>query len=156
MSSKHVLKTSSRHLEDQEMFAGNIVKSTAGKHPNEIRNFIASRISGKEIVATIIGKFKNHLSIISIKNELHPTAEVKIKAAAVDQISKIIRSLDTKKATGPDKISVKIVKMSAYIIDQQLTNKIDNDLLKKLLSDSAKIASVRPIFKKGERAETGN
>ena len=46
--------------------------------------------------------------------------------------------------------------MSAYIIDQQLTNKIDNDLLKKSFSDSAKIASVRPIFKKGERAEIGN
>ena len=88
-----------------------------------------------------------------MKNEFQPTAEVNIKAATVDQISKIIISLNAKKATGPDKISVKIVKMSAYIIDQQLTNIIDNDLLRKSFSDSAKIASVRPIFKKGERAE---
>ena len=44
--------------------------------------------------------------------------------------------------------------MSAYIIDQQLTNKIDNDLLRKSFSDSAKIASVRPIFKK--RGESRN
>ena len=29
-------KLESRHLEDQEMFPGNIVKSTAGKHPTKL------------------------------------------------------------------------------------------------------------------------
>ena len=46
--------------------------------------------------------------------------------------------------------------MSAYIIDKHLTNIINNDLLRKSFSDSDKIASVRPIFKKGERIEIGN
>ena len=46
--------------------------------------------------------------------------------------------------------------MSAYIIDKHLTNIINNDLLRNSFSDSAKIASVRPIFKKGERTEIGN
>ena len=59
-------------------------------------------------------------------------------------------------ATGPDKIPAKVVKMSAYIIDKHLTNIINNDLLRNSFSDSAKIASVRPIFKKGERTEIGN
>ena len=46
--------------------------------------------------------------------------------------------------------------MSAYIIDKHLTNIINNDLLRNSFSDSAKKASVRPIFKKGERTEIGN
>ena len=46
--------------------------------------------------------------------------------------------------------------MSAHIIDKHLTNIINNDLLRKSFSDCAKIASVRPVFKKGERIEIGN
>ena len=90
-----------------------------------------------KIVATIIGKFKNHPSIISIKNVFRPTARLNIKAAPVDQI---IRRLDVKKVIEPDKISVKIVKMSAYIIDKHVTNIINNELLRNSLSDSTKIA----------------
>ena len=46
----------------------NIVKSTTGKHSTKLGT-LATRISEKEIVVTIIDKFKNHPSIISIKNE---------------------------------------------------------------------------------------
>ena len=46
--------------------------------------------------------------------------------------------------------------MSAYIIDKYLTNIINNDLLRNSFSNSAKVASVRPIFKKGERTEIKN
>ena len=60
-----------------------------------------------------------------------------------------------KKATGPDKILVKVVKMSALIINKHLTN-INNGLLSNSFLDSSKIASVGPTFKKGERTETGN
>ena len=73
-------------------------------------------------------KFKNLPSITNIKNEFRPTAELNIKAVTVDQINKIIRSLDVNKATGPDEIPVKVVKMSTYIIDKHLTNTINNDL----------------------------
>ena len=113
----------------------NMVKSTTGKHPTKLGT-LASRIREKEIVATTIDKFKNHPSIISIKNEFRPTAELNIKAATVDQINKIIRSLDAKKVTGPDKIPVKVVKMSAYIIDKHLNNIINNDLLRNSFSFS--------------------
>ena len=46
--------------------------------------------------------------------------------------------------------------MSAYIISKHLTNIINNDLLRNSFLDSAKIASVKSIFKKGERTEIGN
>ena len=74
----------------------NIVKSTTGKHPTKLGT-LASRISEKEVVATIIDKFKNHPSIISIKYEFRPTAELNIKAATDDQRNKIIRRLEAKR-----------------------------------------------------------
>ena len=46
--------------------------------------------------------------------------------------------------------------MSTYIIDKHLTNIINNNLLRNSFSGSTKIASVRPVFKKGERTEIGN
>ena len=105
----------------------NIVKITTGKHPTKLGT-LASRISEKEIVAISLIKFKNLPSITNIKNEFRPTAELNIKAVTVDQINKIIRSLDVNKATGPDEIPVKVVKMSTYIIDKHLTNTMNNDL----------------------------
>ena len=51
----------------------NVVKSTTGKHPTKLGT-VASRIRQKEIVTTTTDKFKNHPSIISIKNEFRPTA----------------------------------------------------------------------------------
>ena len=68
-----------------------------------------------------------------------------------------MRNINSRKATGPEKIPPKIVKMSANIIDSHLTNIINSDLKRNAFSDSARIASIRPIFKgKGERTEIKN
>ena len=83
--------------------------------------------------------------------------EFKIEEAKIEQIKKILRNINSRKATGPDKIPPKIVKMSANIIDSHLNNIINSDLKRNAFSDSAKVASIRPIFKgKGERTEIKN
>ena len=133
----------------------NKVKTTTGNHPANLAT-LATRISKKEIVATITGEFKNHPSIVSIKNKFPPTTELNIKAVTVDHINKLIRSLDATKATGSDKIPVNVVKMSVYVVDKHRTSIINNDFLWNLFSDFAKIASFRLIFEKGERTEMGN
>ena len=56
--------------------------------------------------------------------------------------------MNPKKVTGSDKIPVKIVKLSASVINSHLTNIINNDLSNNAFSDSVKLASVRPIYKK--------
>ena len=61
-----------------------------------------------------------------------------------------------KEATGPDKIPVKIVKLATSVIDFHLNNIINNDFSNKLFSDSAKLASVRTIYKKDDRNEIKN
>ena len=94
----------------------------------------------KLTLTTIIDKFKNHPGINTTKNEFPATKNLNIEAATVDQITKIIRTLDPKKATGPEKMPVKVVKMSANIMEKILTDIINNDLLRNSFSDSAKIA----------------
>ena len=78
--------------------------------------------------------------------------EFKTEEAKFEQINKVLRYINSRKATGPDKIPPKIVKMSANIIDSHMINIINSNLKRNAFSDSAKVASIRPIFKgKGER-----
>ena len=80
-----------------------------------------------------------------------------IEEAKVEQVFKILRNVNSRKATGPDKTPPKIVKMSANSIDSHLTNISNNDLKRNAFSDSAKVASICLIFKgKGERTEIKN
>ena len=64
--------------------------------------------------------------------------------------------MNPKKVTGPYNIPVKIVKLAASVINSHLTNIISNDLSNNAFSDSAKPASVRPIYKKDDRNEIKN
>ena len=67
------------------------------------------------------------------------------------KVNKILKHLRPKKATGPDKIPIKTVKPAANIIDSYLTNIINNELPRNSFSHSAKVASLRPIFKRNDR-----
>ena len=58
------------------------------------------------------------------------------KAASVGQISKIIT-----------------VKLAVRVIESHLSNIINNDLSNNAFSDSAKLAPVRPIYKKDHKNE---
>ena len=64
-----------------------------------------------------------------------------------EQINKIIKKLNPKKAKGPDKIPPKIVILSANIIDSHLANIINHDLDKNSFSEGVKMATARPIYK---------
>ena len=77
------------------------------------------------------------------------------KTTAID-INKIIISLDTSKATGPDGIPANFVQMAANVIDWHLSNIITCDISKNKYSEHAKTATVRPIFKKDDRTKIKN
>ena len=66
----------------------------------------------------IIKTYENHASIKLIKdNVLSEDKYFTIEPATVVEINKIIKHLNPKKAIGPDKIPVKIVKLAANTID---------------------------------------
>ena len=95
-------------------------------------------------------------SIINIKNHIDlPSTRFDIPAAKIEDINKIIKNINPKKATGPDKIPPKIVRLSANI-DSHLMNIINNDFSNNSFSNEAKVAIVQPIYKKKSRDQIEN
>ena len=130
----------------------NIVEETSGVPPeNSFENF-----DDAEAVNRIIKKFNNHPSIIQIKNKLNLSEKFEIPKAEVSDINSLLKRINIKKATGPDTIPPKLVKMSADIIDTHLCNIINKDIENSTFSDGAKLVSIRPIYKKKSRNNVEN
>ena len=68
--------------------------------------------------------------------------------ATTEHANEIIKSLNPNKATGPDRIPLKIIKTAANIIDYHLAYIINKDLKENKFSENAKTVLVGPIYKK--------
>ena len=113
-------------------------------------------ICKKRTVKQIIKKFENHPSIVEIKKNINIVETFTIKEATVSDIKTLLKSVNTKKATGPDNVPPKLIKLSTNVIDSHLFNIINKSLQNSSFPDAAKIASVRPIYKKKCRNTTEN
>ena len=95
----------------------NLVQNTIGNPTIKLQG----SNNDKSTVETIIKIYEHHPSIELIKEHIQKeNNDFNIKAASVGQINKIIKGLNLKKATGPDKIPGKIVKLAASIINSNL------------------------------------
>ena len=97
-------------------------------------------------VKEIISVYSNHPSIQKMKSVFKTDSKFDLPKPTASDINKIIKSIDTNKATGPDDISAKFVQMSSNVIDCHLSNIITCDISKNKYSEHAKTATVRPIF----------
>ena len=137
-------------IELVEMFNShyiNIVENMTGIPP-DISPLYDLQENDVYCVKQIIKKFENHPSIVEIKKNINIVEKFTIKEATVSDINTLLKSVNTKKATGPDNIPPKLVKLSANVIDSHLCNIINKGLQNSSFPDAAKIASVRPIYKK--------
>ena len=107
-------------------------------------------------VEKIIKHYKNHPSIETINKICNKKENFDIPTTTTEEINKIIKELDPKKAIGLNKIPPKIVKMSANVIDSHLVNIINNDITINVFSKKAKVACAKPIFKKNEGEKIEN
>ena len=115
----------------------NIVENTSGVPPVTQGNPNEDNTTLKNIV-----KQNEISSIINIKNHIDsPSTRFDIPTAKIEDINKIIKNINPKKAADPDKIPPKIVRLSANI-DSHLMNIINNDLSNNSFSNEAKVAIV--------------
>ena len=117
-----------------------IVETTCGQPPQALGN-----PKGQ-------ANYKHHPSI----NQIRKKCSYSFPEAKKEEINILIKRLNPKKATGPDGIPLKIIKLSADVIDKHLTNIINTDLECSCFSENAKIASVKPIYKKESRSDKNN
>ena len=71
-------------------------------------------------------------------------------------VEKLLKNLDTSKATGIDQIPARFLKDGASVISKHLTNIINLSIELDTFPSECKIAKLIPIFKKGAKTEAQN
>ena len=99
----------------------------------------------EKTIREIIENYRNHPSIIKIKEIVKEKPIFDFPESTTEDINKIIKSLNPNKATGPDHI-----KAAANVIDCHLAHIINKDL-----KENSKTL-VRPFCKKDDRGEIKN
>ena len=133
----------------------NIVEKTSGIAP-ESRGDSSLPENDEEIVNKVLKHYENHPSVSKIKCNQNEILNFDFPTAKAEDINKIIKSLNPRKATGPDGIPVKILKIARNVIVSHLTNIINRDIKEKKFSEDAQTALVRPLYKKNGRDKIQN
>ena len=111
-----------------EMFNTHYI-NIAGKTSRVLpENYVIDTNNTQEINEGIIGKYERHPSILKIKNNFVSSITFDFPKAAVADINALLKQTDPKRATGPDTIPPKLVKMSANVTDKRLCNIINMNM----------------------------
>ena len=133
----------------------NIVEKTMGNPPVSLGNSSDPGLD-RDTVSLIIDKFSDHVAVTKIRENYRINEKFSLPIASQDEINKILKSIDTSKSTGPDKIPPKIIKLCADIIDKPLTVILNEIVSRCRFPENAKNANVPPIYKKDDRSKKVN
>ena len=100
----------------------------------------------KETLTKIIKKFKNHPSIVKIKNKYLIKEKFSFQPVSVKDVENVIKNVPSNKASGGD-IPIQILKQSGFTY-QILTDCVNDAINKGVFPDSLKIATITPVHKK--------
>ena len=109
-------------------------------------------------IKDVIEKFKNHPSILIIKEYAQEVPTINIPLATTEDVDNILKKINTKKSAGPDLILPCLVKKVKHIINDPTRDLINDMISNKVFPNSGKIAYVTPAFKpdKDDRNEKSN
>ena len=110
-------------------------------------------------VKKAIFKYKNHPSIILIKNKITVPELFAFTEASVSDIEKELSNLNTKKASTLKNITPKVLKASIESLEsysEVLTKLFNNTILTSNFPNKLKVADVSVIFKKDDPQKSKN
>ena len=132
----------------------NIVERSCGFKPEKVE-FDFGSCNKNWVLSSILDKYRNHPSIVKIhKNRNLQSNSIPIPSSSwgskitPKEINTILKSLNSKKAPGIDKIPTKLVKLASDILAEPLSIAINNSIRTSTFPNNAKIATVVPIDKK--------
>ena len=130
----------------------NIVERSSGLKP-EKKKFDNSLNTSRNILHSIIDRYKNHPSILKIKSEVSSKScsdsdFSRNILVTSDEVEKMLKSLNLKKAAGTDRLPIKLVKLASEVLSKPLCISMNNSITSFTFPDRAKVASVVPIDKK--------
>ena len=129
----------------------NIVERSCGFKPEKVEFDIGSS-NKNEVLSSVLEKYRNHPSIVKIlKNKNLQSSSISILSSScgskitTEEINTNLKSLNSKKTPGIDKIPTKRVKLASDFLAEPLSIAI---ISTSTFPNNAKIASVVPIDKK--------
>ena len=108
----------------------------------------------EKTLTKIIKKFKNHPSIVKIKNKYLIQEQFSFQGVSVKVIENVIKNILSNKALGGD-VPIQILKQFGFNY-QILTDCINDAINKDVFPDSLKIAKITPAHKKDEPTDKEN
>ena len=85
-----------------------------------------------------------------------PYPDLELLETTVEEVSTLLKQIDAFKTTGPDGIPPKLLKEMAYELSPSMTLLFNASLKQGIVPHDWKIASVTPLFKKGDRSIPNN
>tara|TARA_B110001454_G_C12716814_1_gene432912 strand:- start:83 stop:3097 length:3015 start_codon:yes stop_codon:yes gene_type:complete len=128
----------------------NILEISTGKPPVNI-----PLPENEDLIDTILSHYENHTSINAIK-EMNINSTFEIPLADEETIERIMKKLDTSKATGIDNIPVRLVVVSSSVTKKALTKIINKSISKHDFPNLMQIGKITPIYKGGKDASRLN
>ena len=111
-------------------------------------NYDTDFIVTNDQVVNALNKFRNHPSIVMIKNKRKLDQCFSFGPVTYDSIFKKANNLDTVKASQQSDILAKILKQNSNYITEYLCGNINHFSSKSMFSPDMKLADVIPIHKK--------
>ena len=90
------------------------------------------------------------------KTSCNVSNDFEFSSVSEEDVKKILLNLDTSKATGMDQIPAKFLRDGAEVVAFPLGNIIHLSIKLSTFPGECKIAKLKPIFKKGARADPKN
>ena len=115
--------------------------------------------TSRHILHSSIDRYINHPSILKIKLELSskPCSESDFSRNILvtsDEVEKMLKSLNSKKSAGTDRLSIKLVKLASEVLSKPLSIAMNISITSSFFPDRTKAATVVPIDKKTDNKYT--
>ena len=105
-------------------------------------------IATDDQVTNAVNKFRNHSSIIMIKNKKNNNQIFSFGPITYDDILKIVNNLDTAKGSQQSDIPTKILKQNSDYFAEYSYENMNQCISKSIFPSDLKLADVTPVYKK--------
>ena len=148
-----VVKTELETAETLNIFFGNVIKNLVIPKYSEYDPSI-DRVENRTIRAIL--KYRNHASILAIRERKKAQINFCFKEVSFEKIQKEILNLNKKKASQNSVIPTKIIKENSDIFGKVLCSFINDSIKSFTFPSCLKGADVTPIHKKGKKDKKEN
>ena len=134
----------------------NIVEYSSGSPPKDISDFQPPGTTTDKVIENILEEYKSHPSVKKIIELKNHNDNFTFREVSENEVLKLLKTIDSKKAIGVDGIPPLIVKLSAEVLSHSLTRIINQSIKENIFPTLLKLAAILPFYKKDDRSDKKN